>query len=472
MGANQSALTEGRELRAEDYLRMIRDGASLDYQMCVPDATKADLNTVWSALQGDRKLLNEFAHGLVNRIGREVVRSKVWTNPLKEFKSEQLYMGASIREIGAGLVKAQSYSADKDTTEKDLLGQAVPDIVQELHHINRQDKYKVTVNDAVLRRAFVPSQGGFDSVFNEILRAPIISDEWDEFLIICKLFSIYEKNHEFYKINVPDVSNLDSTGADARLTLRKLRAAARTLTFLSTEYNAKGMPTLASPDELILFCTPEFEAAIDVEALAGAFNMDRMTPYGRIITIPADQLDVYGAQAILTTNKFFVMADTVLENTSFANPDGLYQNFWLHHHGIYSVSPFAPAIMFTTEPGTREKVAISPVTSVSTPVVQNRESETVTEVLKGENYWASAKGKNANDDDMNTEVFYSITGGTDPRTRIDENGVIHIGDDETAYELTVIATSAWVDPSTGKTTGKSAQVKLTVVGNTPPEPEA
>src|SRR5699024_12701557 len=91
-----------------------------------------------------------------------------------------------------------------------------------------------------------------------------------------------------------------------------------------------------------------FNATIDVDALAGAFNVERSTLAGRQVTIPQEQFGLDGAQAILTTKDFFVVADQILENTSAENPVGLTTNYFLHHWPVISQSRFAPAVLFHT----------------------------------------------------------------------------------------------------------------------------
>jgi len=464
----QSPINEGAELRDEDYLRLIRDSASLDYQKRIPDPTKVSLQESHDAIFSERRWMNEFAEGLFNQLGRVIVRQKSWNNVFGQFKDSKMYHGAAIQEIGVGLTEDIGYSAEQDTSGKMLLGQSLVDIQAKYHRINRQAKYKFTVNDRILRRAFQPGLGGMDATISEIMGSAVISDEWDEFLICSKLFGMYERNHGFYKVQVPDVADNASTGDDARVLLRRIQAVMDNMSFLSTDYNAAGMPKTAKQDEQILFCTPEVKAAIGVEALANAFNLEYAKTYGRIIVLPKHVLDIFGAQAILTSKEFFVMADTLLENTSFANPDGLYQNFWLHHHGIYSYSQFAPAVLFTTQAGTPERIAISPVTEVTTPVVQDHKSQPVTELERGMNYWASAKGVNADGDNMNTEVKFTLTEGTSVHTRVDNDGVIHIGETEETTPLVLTATTAWVNPATGEPAAAKSELSLTVKGATPP----
>src|SRR5205085_2463831 len=148
-----------------------------------------------------------------------------------------------------------------------LFSRETPEVQANFHTINRQDFYKVTINESLLNRAFLDPTG-LSGFINQLMEAPSNSDQLDEFLLTCSLFREYESNGGFYHVNVPDVRNLDSSGDDARLALRKMRAMADNLKFLSTKYNAAHMPIFARPEQLVIFASPEFNAAVDVDALA------------------------------------------------------------------------------------------------------------------------------------------------------------------------------------------------------------
>src|SRR5699024_11911445 len=158
------------------------------------------------------------------------------------------------------------------------------------------------------------------------------------------------------------------------------------------KYNAAGMEVAAKRDDLVIFTTPQFNATMDVDALAGAFNMEKSTLAGRQITIPAEQFGLDGAQAILTTKDFFVVQDTLLENRSAPNPVGLYDNYFLHHHSIISHSPFAPAILFHTGADDTVAYEIKPATGMTDITIYNRDGETHTGAAdRGESLVADAK---------------------------------------------------------------------------------
>jgi hypothetical protein len=175
------------------------------------------------------------------------------------FKRGMLNFGDSIEEIQVGLVQAHVYDPDREYMEEALFATERPDVKSIFHKINRQNYYKVTINHVLLQRAFL-EEGGLAKFIGQLIQSPMTSDQVDEFLLTCSLFKQYEANGGFHHVHVPDVAALSSNTDDAKLTLRKLRALTQELTFVSTKYNAAGMPTFANPKDLVLFASPDFIA--------------------------------------------------------------------------------------------------------------------------------------------------------------------------------------------------------------------
>ena len=447
-----------------ETMNRIREDASPDYQRRIQEATKANVQQTIRQITEFRPTYNEFQDVLLNRIGSTVARNISWTNPLAEFKRGLLEYGNTIEEIQVGLIQATLYHNDREELEGELFGTAHMDVDANFHTVNRQEKYKVTVNEAQLKRAFQEANG-LTTYISKVMEAPTTSDQWDEFILMCSLFAHYESNGGFFKINVPEVSKLDSSEEDAKLVLKKLRSTADTLTFLSTKYNAAKMPTFASRDDLLLFVTPEFRAAIDVDALAAAFNLEHTTIHGRVIPIPAENFGIKGCQAIMTTTDFFVVADQLLENTSQWNPAKLQTNYWLHHWEIISASRFVPAIMFTTGPGDEIIQIVNPVTGITAITVKDREDVTVTDVERGELYELNASAIVAADADAtNVGVRWAVTGNTSLRTYVTQQGILHVAPNEQAASLVVRATTTWIDPDNAQLDGKTTTATLTVSG--------
>lgn len=447
----------------EDFFNGLRSDMSLDYQRRVPEATKANIQNMMAHLTDNRPLYNEFVDALVNRIGLVIGKSMIWSNPLARFKMGMLQYGNTIEEYGMGLLKAHSYEHDREALEGAIFGTEKPEVKASFHKINRENYYKITINENILARAFLETNG-LSEFTTKLMQLPATSDAWDEFMLTTQLFNEYEKNDGFYKVNVPDVRAIESDAVAAKAAIRQTRALAENMKFPSTLYNAAGLPTFSQPGELILFATPEYQAAVDVEALAGAFNPGKLD-VPTIITIPKAQFNIPGAQAILTDSSFFVIADTKIQMEQARNPVKMHTNYFLHHHGIISASRFAPAVLFTTEAGTESITISTPVTSVTTPKVTDRDNATVTDVKRGEIYNVNASAVTTPANGDNDAVRWSLEGATAPRTVVTQNGVLHVSGTEGASSLTLTATATWTDPEGLSRDGQKATTTVTVSGN-------
>ena len=440
----------------EMILNAIRKNASYDYQRRIPDATKASVEDTLKRLDNNRPLWNEFISVLVNRIGLEVYRSKVWNNPLAIFKKGELEFGDTIEEIVTGLVNAKVYDESRDYLEKDVWGVETPEVQTSFHKVNRKNFYKISINESQLKMAFT-REGGLSRFVSSLMDAPTTSDNWDEFLLTSSLLKSYEDNGGFFNVQVPDLSAVGATEADAKTFLKAAREYAQKLTFLSRHYNAAGMPTFANQSELVFIMTPKVLASIDVDALAAAFNMDKADMPGRTIVIPDEHLNMPGTQAIVTTEDFFMIFDSLFRTESIFNPAGLTTNYFLHHWQVISYSRFVPAIRFSTDATTVIEGDALTVASVQAVDVVDHDFATVTEVQRGQSYGADSLAV-LTDSDITGEVLWSVSGNESERTYITQNGTLYVGADETAESLTVTATAGG-DPS------KTANASKDVVGD-------
>jgi hypothetical protein len=444
------------DINNADILNAIRRNASTDYQRRIPETTKNNIQDNLQNLTAYRPAWNEFVDALINQIGLVIVKNNIWTNPLAKFKRGMLNFGETIEEINVGLIEARSYQTDRDSLERDLFGTHAIDVQSSFHKINRMDMYPVTVNENLLQRAFLES-GGLSTFVSAIMSAPTTSDNWDEFLLTTSLLKEYYNAGGFFKSNVPDVGAAGSDAADAKYFLRRTREFAGNLSYISTHYNASGMPVAANPEELELFITPEALASIDVEALAGAFNIDKAAMPEHTTIIPSEHFGIPGAQAVLTTRDFFVIADNRIEMASQYNPAKLQSNFFLHHWETVSASRFVPAILFTTEEGSVITLVDTPVTSVSAIVVADADGTTVTDVARGTIYQVGGSAVTTPGGGVNDAVKLSLTGALSQRTYVTQAGVLHIAPDEDATLITVVGTAT-------DNNAVSSSVSVNVVG--------
>ena len=315
-----------------------------DYQQRVPEPTQTNIDQTIGALFDpmNQNYFNQFMDALIMRIGTTYVHQQSFTNPLRDFKKPTMMYGSTIQEMIPKWIRAHSYIDDAE----DVFKMARPDARVWYHSQNRRDRYDITINDIELRTAFT-EENGLNKLVSSIMRVPINSDEYDEYRIMMQLIAIYNQKWGFYKHALSAAPTDETTGKEF---LQALREYAGLLRFPSTTYNNGALPDIpifVSPQELILLVTPKTQAALDVQTMSGIFQLDKAEIKYRTILVDQFPIADDDCVALLTTTDFFMCADTVYRNTSIYNPKTLGANYFLHHWGVYSVSPFVPAIMFT-----------------------------------------------------------------------------------------------------------------------------
>lgn len=444
-----------REAENPKLIQSIRNASSSEFQSRIPDPTQATMEQTLETLHKYPGLRNEFDHNLINLIGSQIFRSNSWHNPLAVFKKGNLPFGATVEEIQTDLLTAKVHDWEADSLEKDVFGQERLPTATSFHTVNRENKYKVSQNEAALRRAFL-TEKGLGNYIHGVVGALETSNNHDEFLIMSNLLVENFKNDGYFMINTPAV--VDKNTAEDLLI--KIRENVENVRFLETMYNAAGMHTAAEPDELVIITSPAVKARIDVQALAAAFNIAYADVPTRIVTIPQKYWDIEGAQAILTTEDFFQVWDTLTQATSIMNPDGLYTTNWLHSHGIFSMSRFVPAILFTSEPVTEQVNVKITVSSVTDPEVYGPDGNKITAktAARGEYVQIISQAK-TNREGVGEAVRFEIVSDTFSQiTMVNNEGVLLTGVDETALTVKVDVISV-VDSTKRKT------VEITLTGD-------
>lgn len=341
--------------------------ASADFQQRVPDPSQHSVAQVSQFLfrPMNKKYLNEFMDIFVNRIAGQLIRQRTFTNPLKRKREDILY-GTTIQEIELDFIKAHSYKDDWGHRVDDitnLLKVYRPDGQVAYHSVNRYDQYPISINTMELRGAFT-GEYGLNQLATKIMNVPYNSAEYDEYGYYKQIIAEHEYRHGFFKHQA--AMPVDETTGKAFL--RALREYADLFTVPSRLYNAKDVtvPIWVNDEEIptmVLYIEAKAKASLDVDTLSSVFNLDKAEVKYRIQFI--DSIPIPGAYALLTTEDFFVCADYDISNDSFFNPQTRTETWYYTVIGLYSASPFVPAVLFTTEEGTLNATITEAVTGLT-----------------------------------------------------------------------------------------------------------
>lgn len=444
----------------------VRSSCSPQFQIRVPSATQGNLRNAVDTMRNYPYLRDEFTGVLIQRLIGLYIQHADWDDPLKLVGSPRTLKryGSTYEQAAVGLVKARTRNFNKEYLGDDVYGRYNLPTASVFHPLTFDHYYPVTIPEDALLTAF-DGESGMSDYISEIMNAPILSDRNDMYLMKTQCFAEYARKGGFHRVHTPDVGKADSTEADAKGLLRLIQQTANELKSLPMSamgrYNAMGWVTPWRDSEAILFATPQVIAALNVEALAAAFNIDKANVPYRIIPIPEDMFGIGGAagkvQAVLTTEDFFFCWDEMLETTnSPVNPIDGTRNIFYKHRGSITPNPFANAVLFWTGEDSDKSITLPDTLTASTPEFTLRVRKygqpavTPQNVSRGDLVQVEATVESANKSAASFQpvgIEYKVEGVTSQFTSIDNDGILRCGLDETAEVLKVTAQATYIDPA-------------------------
>lgn len=332
-----------------DILNNIRLNASQDYQNRIPEATRTNLAEIGQAFETYDLLYNEFHDNLINKIGKTIIEQKMFENKLARFKSGGVTSPHDIEEIFVEMAKAEG---TYDPNGPNPLGRRPgPDVKVIYHRQNRQDYYAISLGDIDFSRVF-RSESQLDSFIKAKINSVYSGDNRDEWILMKNLLGSYKNKEKsapgYFDYDVKDMASATSKEEFAKEFVKAVRKAVLDQSFLSTEYNVAGVERQADPRDLVLFIHKDVLVEVDVERLATAFHQSD-TDYKVVPTIIAMDdfgeisADTYG---LMVEKDWFRVFDTKLKMEPQRNAQGLFTNYFFHHHQIISASTFKNAVRF------------------------------------------------------------------------------------------------------------------------------
>ena len=365
---------------APQALNAIRNSATQMYKNYVPYATPdaESLRAIGAVIMDYPGIQNEFISTLLNRIARVIVTSRSYENPLRVFKKGVMEMGETVEEICAGLAKPYQYNPEN--AEETVFKRESPDVKTAFHIVNFKKFYKTTIQMDSLRAAFL-SWDAMNRFIQDVTARMYTAMNYDEF--VCMKYMLAKA------ILAGEIKPVDigAIGDDPKKNVANIKAVSNKLTFMSNEYNRAGVYNNSPKADQIILVSADFDAKMDVNVLASAFNLSYAEFIGQRVLIDsfgaldtarlaelfagdpdyteigADDLAKLATIPAVTVDKnYFQIYDNLLKFTEVYNPQGLYWNWMLHTWKIMSASPFANAVAFVAGAPTVTSVTVTPAT--------------------------------------------------------------------------------------------------------------
>lgn len=436
-----------------EILNTIRNSATPYYKQMIPvaEANTSSVRQIGNVMMEYEPLQNEFLSALYNRISRVIITSKMYYNPWAPFKKGLMELGETVEEVFVNIAKAHTFNPEKAETE--FMKREIPDVRAAFHTMNYQKFYKATISNDQLRQAFLSWQG-ITELIAKIVDAMYTAHNYDEFQVTKYMLARNILNGYLHPVTVPSISKENAEGI-----VTEVKAASNNLVYMSRVYNLAGVDSFTEKKDQFIITTARFDAIMDVNVLAAAFNMDKAEFMGNRVQIDGfDKIDdtrmtqlfaddpnagyipltsqekaaLAQIPAIIVDRDYFMIFDNLYKFTEDYNGEGLYWQYWYHAWKTFSTSPFANAVIFVPGTPSITKVTVSPATAT----VNKGNMLQLNAVVEAESFAPKS-------------VVWSVNSEL---STISQDGLLTVGANETVSSLTVTATSTYDNDKSGTAT--------------------
>lgn len=350
-------MNEGLVTSLNALREMSVTGSSIYHQYIPIIDENTSISTIAEPVLTVPAVANDFMSMLVNRIVYTQFETKYFRNPLQILEGDRIPLGYAGQEIYVNPAKGRKYNVNDFAG---LLQKYEADVKVQYMTLNSDLQYPVTVTRHDLKKAFTSWESldrFIDQLSNSLYNGAYIGEYR------------YTKNlvgsaYSYGGVQVETVSAI-SDEASAKAFVKKVRNLFLNFQTPATTFNAwskvggNGNPitTWSNPEDIVVILRNDVRTEIDVDVLASAFNMDKATLMGNILTVDNfDIIDDEGVKRFDGSNILGMIADKSwfkikrqdMYLDEFYNANNRTWQYYLNITKMYQYSLFANAVVLAT----------------------------------------------------------------------------------------------------------------------------
>ena len=134
--------------------------------------------------------------------------------------------------------------------------------------------------------------------------------------------------------------------------MKQIKNAVKEFGFMNTEYNGMKYATRSNKNDIVVIVRSDVRDTLDVDYLAGAYNLSKVELESRIIEVPKNYgFGSYSTQAnpiyaMVIDKRFMKVIPTLYEGSAIMNPASLVTNTFLTTAWVFSYACFINAMAF------------------------------------------------------------------------------------------------------------------------------
>ena len=350
-------MNEGLVTSLNALREMSVSGSSIYHQYIPVIDENTNIATLAEPVLNYPAVANDFMSMLVNKLVYTQFETKLYNNPLRILEGERMPLGYFGEEVYTNPAKARKYNVNDFAG---LLQKYSADTKVQYMKLNSDLQYCVTVTRHDLKKAFTSwadLDRFIDQLSNSLYNGAYITDYRMTKNLVGSAYS-------YGGVKVQTVSAISSE-ATAKAFVKAARNAFLGFQVPSTSYNAwaqaggYGDPitTWSNPEDIVILLRNDVRTEIDVDVLAAAFNMDKATLLGNMISVDNfDIVDDAGVKrfdgsailALIADKAWFRIKTSDMYLDEFYNANNRTWQYYLNNTKMFEYSLFANALCLAT----------------------------------------------------------------------------------------------------------------------------
>lgn len=350
-------MNEGLVTSLNALREMSVNGSSIYHQYIPVIDENTSISTIAEPVLTVPAVANDFMSMLVNRIVYTQFETKYFRNPLQILEGDRIPLGYAGQEIYVNPAKGRKYNVNDFAG---LLQKYEADVKVQYMTLNSDLQYPVTVTRHDLKKAFTSWESldrFIDQLSNSLYNGAYIGEYRYTKNLIGSAYS-------YGGVQVETVTEITDE-ASAKAFVKKVRNLFLNFQTPATSFNAwakvggNGNPitTWSNPEDIVVILRNDVRTEIDVDVLASAFNMDKATLMGNILTVDNfDIIDDEGVKRFDGSNILGMIADKSwfkikrqdMYLDEFYNANNRTWQYYLNITKMYQYSLFANAVVLAT----------------------------------------------------------------------------------------------------------------------------
>ena len=281
--------------------------------------------------------------GMICKIAEQVIREVTAEDKLSVFDKAKIENGDTIEQAIVKLASPRSY----DSTGANALSRKTPDIVVKMFNNWTRLVFDTTVDTSQIRKVLTTGKGASE-ISSKIVASLSEGDKFSKYTYVKNLLA-WARQDGTGKVFV-QAPNVEMSGGAVNFkeVLVQMKNIISGMQYVNSDFNTASLKRRTRKEDIYLLIPYKLKNRLDVEELAGVFNLEKDRLDAHIIELDIDETDFGGKYLpIYIVDKYAILDYTRLyDMENQKNGDGFFWNYFLHVERLYAVSPLFDACYF------------------------------------------------------------------------------------------------------------------------------